>query len=80
MEESRTYLGVVCGRRNEGGHLLDDVWRKKIFLQETPATYTFIAGSKFSGSIYTNTCILILGDLDIFIIYLKHHFAIFPHS
>ena len=80
MDDFRTYLGVVCVRRNESRHLLDDAWRKKIFHQETPAPYAYIACSKFLGSIYTNTCILILSDIDIFIIYLKHHFAIFPLS
>ena len=34
MDDSRIYLGVVYGGRNEGGCLLEDVCRKKIFLQE----------------------------------------------
>ena len=79
-ERFQTNLGVVCDRINEGGSLLEDVWRKKIFLQEIPAHYACIACSIFLGSIYTHTCRLVLSDLDIFIIYLKHHFAIFPVS
>ena len=63
MDDSRIYLSVVCGQRNEGGCLLEDVWRKEIFLQEIPAPNAFIACSRFLGSIYTHTC-----DLDIFII------------
>ena len=51
MDDSRIYLGVVCGQRNEGGRLLQDVWRKKIFLQEIPAPYACIACSRFLGSI-----------------------------
>ncbi len=39
MDDSRIYLGVVCGQRNEGGRLPENVWRKKIFLQEIPAPY-----------------------------------------
>ena len=38
MDDYRIYLGVVCGRINEGGHLPENVWRKKIFLQEIPAS------------------------------------------
>ena len=59
MDDSRIYLGVVCGQRNEGGRLLEDDWRKKIFLQEIQAPYACIACSIFLGSIYTNTCRLI---------------------
>ena len=59
MDDSRIYLGVVCGRRNEGGCLLEDVWRKKIFLQKIPAPYACIACSRFLGSIYTHTYRLI---------------------
>ena len=51
MDDSRIYLGVVCGRINEGVFFLEDVWRKKIFLQEIPATYACIACSRFLGSI-----------------------------
>ena len=54
MDDSRIYLGVVCGRRNEGGHLLEDVWRKKV-----TAPYACIACSRFLGSIYNHTCRLI---------------------
>ncbi len=61
MDDSRIYLGLVCGWRNEGRHLLEDVWGKKIFLQGIPAPYACIACSRFLGSIYTH-------DLDIFII------------
>ena len=43
MDDYRIYLSVVCGQRNEGGSLLEDVWRKKIFLQELPAPYACIA-------------------------------------
>ena len=46
MDDSKIYLGVVCGRRNEGGHLLEDVWRK-IFLQKIPAPYACIVCSRF---------------------------------
>ena len=52
MDDSRIYLGVVCGWRNEGVCLLADVWRKKkIFLQEIPVPYACIACSRFLGSI-----------------------------
>ena len=51
MDDSRIYRSVVCGQRNEGGLLLEDVWRKKIFLQEIPAPYACIACSRFLGSI-----------------------------
>ena len=77
MDDFGPYLVVVCGRRNESGHLLEDVWRKKIFLPEISGPYVCIACSKILGSIYTHTCKLILSDLDIFIFYVKHHFAIF---
>ena len=59
MDDSRIYLGVVCGRKTEGGHLPENVWRKKIFLQEIPAPYACLACSRYSGSIYTHTCRLI---------------------
>ena len=59
MDDFRIYLGVVCGQRNEGGRLLEDVWRKKIFLQEIPAPYACIACSRVLGSIYTQTCRLV---------------------
>ena len=59
MDDSRKYLDVVCGRRNEGGHLLQDVWRKKIFLQDIPAPYACIDCSRFLGSILTHTSRLI---------------------
>ena len=58
MDDSRIYMGVVCGRRNEGVRLLEDVWKKMIFLQVIPAPYACIACSRFLG----------LCDLDIFII------------
>ena len=58
MDDSRIYLGVLCGQRNEGERLLEDVWRK-IFLQEIPAPYACIACSRFLGSIYTHTYRLI---------------------
>ena len=45
MDDSRIYLGVVCGQRNEGGRLLEDVWRRKIFFQEILAPYACIACS-----------------------------------
>ena len=51
MDDFRLYLGVVCGRINEGGRLLEDVCRK-IFLQEISAPYACIACSRFLGSIY----------------------------
>ena len=63
MDDFRIYLGVVCSRRNEGGSLPENVWRKKIFLQEIPAPYACLACSRCLGSIYTHTC-----NLDIFII------------
>ena len=43
MDDSRIYLGVVCGWRNEGGRLPVNVWRTKIFLQEIPAPYACLA-------------------------------------
>ena len=67
MNDSRIYLGVVCGRRNEGGHLLD-VWRKKIFFQEIPAPYACIAYSKIFRLNIHPYMHFDLSDLDIFII------------
>ena len=59
MDDSKIYLGVVCGRRNEGGRLPENVWRKKIFLQEIPAPYACLACSRYLGSIHTHICRLI---------------------
>ena len=56
MDDSRIYLGVVCGQRNEGGHLPENVWGKKIFLPEIPAPSACLACSRYLGSIYTHTC------------------------
>ena len=66
MGDPRIYLGVVCSRINEGGRLLENVWRKKILIKISFFKFlplTCIACSRFLGSIYTH-----LSDLDTFII------------
>ena len=67
MDDSRIYLGVVCGRRNGGGCLLEDIWRNKIFLQKFQplCLYSLLKIFRLNIDPYMQ---IDLSDLDIFII------------
>ena len=48
-----SWVWFVIGEMKVG--LPENVWRKKVFLQEIPAPYACLACSRYLGSIYIHT-------------------------